>query len=314
MRVQAISIGRHAARGRFNGAVHSVFLRAANIRLDDGRLLALLAPRSGNAPHGVRLAVPEDFAFSDHLAPGRRAGCRADVLRIAQAGVSFDLGTAELWEGDAPCAGVDWRRPRTSAAWCTAWQALRRRPCAQALGPSSPPGPEAARGPTVLPDALNLARATRMLSPEQAALAARRLIGRGPGLTPAGDDVIAGFLGALWSAIGGDPARGAFVGALGAAVGRMAAATGEISQAYLRLAVVGSLAQPLAELRRRIGAGAPAPAIESAMAKALGVGHTSGEDGALGLLLGLAAWGPDALFAAARGGGGMPAREAGRDG
>ena len=166
----------------------------------------------------------------------------------------------------------------------------------------------------MLPDALDLARATRMLSPEQAALAAGRLIGRGPGLTPAGDDVIAGFLGALWSAIGGDPTRGAFVAALGAAVGRMAQATGEISQAYLRQAVVGSLAQPLADLRRRIGAGAPAPAIESAMAKALGVGHTSGEDGALGLLLGLAAWGPDALFATTRNVGGMPAREAGRDG
>ncbi|MGH6903625.1 MAG: DUF2877 domain-containing protein, partial [Geminicoccaceae bacterium] len=165
------------------------------------------------------------------------------------------------------------------------------------------------------PDALDLARATRMLSPEQAARAAGRLIGRGPGLTPAGDDVIAGFLGALWSAIGGDPARAAFVAALGAAVGRMAAATGEISQVYLRQAVVGSLAEPLADLRRRIGAGAPAPAIESAMAKALAVGHTSGEDGALGLLLGLAAWGPDALFATtASGGGGMPAREAGRDG
>ena len=31
---QAISIGRDAARGRFNGVVQSVFLCAANIRLD----------------------------------------------------------------------------------------------------------------------------------------------------------------------------------------------------------------------------------------------------------------------------------------
>jgi hypothetical protein len=311
MRVQAISIGRDAARGRFNGAVHSVFQRAANIRLDDGRLLVLLSPRASNVPHGVRLAVPDDFAFLDHMAPGRRVGCRADVLRIAQTGVSFDLGTAELWAGDAPGPDLDWREARTSAAWRAAWQALWRRRGAQAPSPSSRPG---AQGPTVLPNALDLARATRALSPEQAALAAGRLIGRGPGLTPAGDDVIASFMGALWSVIGGDPARGAFVGALGAAVGRMAAATGEISQAYLRQAIAGSLAQPLADLRRRIGAGAPAPAIESAMAKALGVGHTSGADGALGLLLGLAAWGPEALFAATRGVGGMQAREAGRDG
>jgi Protein of unknown function (DUF2877) len=314
MRVQAISIGRDAARGRFNGAVHSVFLRAANIRLDDGRFLVLLSPRSGNVPHGVRLAVPEDFAFLDHLAPGRRVGCRADVLRIAQTGISFDLGTAEPWEGDAPCPEIDWRRARTSAAWRTAWQTLWRRSGGQAHSLSAPRGFEDARGPTMLPDALDLAHATRMLSPEQAALAAARLIGRGPGLTPAGDDVVAGFLGALWSAMGGDPARGAFVRALGAAVGRMAAATGEISQAYLRQAIAGSLAQPLADLRRRIGAGAPATAIESAMAKALGVGHSSGADGALGLLLGLAAWGPGALFPATGGVWGIAAREAGRDG
>jgi hypothetical protein len=223
---QAISIGRDAARGRFNGVVHSVFLCAASIRLDDGRLLSLLSRCAGNVPHGARLAVPEDFAFSDHLAPGRRAGCRADVLRIAATGVSFDLGTAELWEGDAPCPQVDWRRPQVVAAWRTAWRALQRRRRAEAPIPSPPPGPGDASGAAVRPDALILARATRMLAPGQAALAARRLIGRGPGLTPAGDDVLGGFLGALWSAVGDDGARGAFVRALGAAVERASAATG----------------------------------------------------------------------------------------
>ena len=91
-----------------------------------------------------------------------------------------------------------------------------------------------------------------------------------------------------------------------------------ISRAYLRQAVMGSLAQPLADLRRGIGEAAPGPAIEGLVAKALGVGHTSGEDGALGLLLGLAAWGPDALYASAAprttGVGSIPAREMRRDG
>jgi len=311
MRLQAISIGRQAARGRFNGAVHSAFGRAANIRLDDGRLLCLLAPCAGNVPHGVRLAVPEGFAFSDHLTPGRRVGCRADVLRVAATGVAFDLGTAELWDGDAPSPQVDWRRPQAAAAWRAAWRALRRRR-AEAPLPFPPPGPGDGSG-AAPPGALDLARVTRMLCRERAAAAAGRLIGRGPGLTPAGDDVLGGFLGALWSAVGEDAARGAFVAELGAAVERAAAATGEISRAYLRQAVAGRLAQPLADLRRGIGQGAPGPAIESLMAKALGVGHTSGEDGALGLLLGLAAWGPKALYASAAPGTGgvgrMPAQE-----
>jgi hypothetical protein len=317
MRFQAISIGRHVPRGRFDGAVHSVFARAANIRLADERLLALLSPCAGNAPHGVRLAVPEDFAFSDHLAPGQRVGCRADVLRVAATAVAFDLGTAALWEGDGPCRTIDWRRPSIGAAWRVAWHALWHRRGAGAL-PFPPSGSEVAPWPSLLPDALRLARATRLLCSERASRAVDRLIGRGPGLTPAGDDILAGFLGALRSANAADAARGAFVRALGAAVERAACATGAISRAYLDHALVGSLAEPLADLRRQIGAGAPAPVVESAMAKALGVGHTSGQDGALGLLLGLAAWAPDALFASAvprtTGVGGTPAGEIGRHG
>jgi Protein of unknown function (DUF2877) len=317
MRFQAISIGRHVPRGRFNGAVHSVFQRAANIRLPDERLLALLSPCAGNAPHGVRLAVPEDFAFSDHLAPGQRVGCRADVLRVAATAVAFDLGTAAPWDGDAPCRKIDWRRPSTVAAWRVAWHALWRRRSAGALH-FPPAGSENAQSLLLLPDALSLAQATRVLCSERTARAVHRLIGRGPGLTPAGDDIIAGFLGALWSAIGSDRARGAFVRALGTAVERAAVATGAISRAHLDHALLGSLAEPLAEVRRQVGEGAPAPIVESAMAKALAVGHTSGEDGALGLLLGFAAWAPDALFASAVPRtaklGGMPAREIGRHG
>jgi hypothetical protein len=318
MRFQAISIGRHVPRGRFNGAVHSVFARAANIRLADERLVTLLPPGAGNAPHGVRLSVPEDFAFSDHLAPGQRVGCRADVLRIATTAVAFDLGAAAPWDGDAPCWKIDWRRPSAVAAWRVAWHALWCRRSATAPPRFLPRALENAPAHAVLLHALSLARATRMLCSERAARAVHRLIGRGPGLTPAGDDVVVGFLGALWSAIGSDPARGVFVRALGSTVERAAVATGDISRACLGHALVGSLAEPLAELRRQIGEGACAPAIESAMAKALRVGHTSGEDGALGLLLGLAAWAPDALFGSAvprtREVGGMRARELGRRG
>ena len=63
-----------------------------------------------------------------------------------------------------------------------------------------------------------------------------------------------------------------------------------ISGAFLRHATVGSVAEPLAVLARRIGEAAAPDEVEGAAARALAVGHTSGADGTLGLLLGLAAW------------------------
>ena len=108
MHLAALSAGGQAPRGRFNGAVHSVFRQACNIRLDDGRMLALLAPHLGNVPHGVRVDAPAGFAFSRHLAVGERVGCRADVLRVA-GGLSVDLGSAHAWRGELPAANVDLR-------------------------------------------------------------------------------------------------------------------------------------------------------------------------------------------------------------
>ena len=86
MRLDALSAGTEAARGRFNGTVHSVFDNACNVALDDGRLLALLAPRIANVPHGVRIDMPPGFAFASRLIAGRRVGCRADRLRFAGTG------------------------------------------------------------------------------------------------------------------------------------------------------------------------------------------------------------------------------------
>ena len=82
----------------------------------------------------------------------------------------------------------------------------------------------------------------------------------------------------------------AFRRALCAAVAAAARATGDISRAYLTHATRGRFAEPLATLAARIGDGATVGEIERLTAAALHVGHSSGGDGVLGLLLGLRAW------------------------
>ena len=271
---------------RFGGVVHSVFRRACNVRADDdGRLLALLPAEAGNVPHGVRLDVPPGFAFVDHLAVGQPAACRAGVLRFTGARISVDLGGARPWRVDDSSPPADLGRPEVAAAWEVAWRRLphdagRRADDAGLLARAAER------------HGLELAAAARRLRLEEAGAAVGRLVGCGPGLTPAGDDLLVGCLAGLWSTAGADPARCGFLRGLAAAVARAAPATTDISRSYLDAAAQGEFAEAIAVLARCIGDGAAAGEVERATADALRVGHTSGADGVGGLLLGLAAWSP----------------------
>jgi Protein of unknown function (DUF2877) len=284
MHLAALSAGGRAARGRFNGTVHSVFRQSCNIRLDDGRMLALLAPHLGNVPHGVRLDAPAGFVFSRHLAVSERVSCRADVLRIAGA-LSIDLGSARAWQGELSSARVDLAVPDIARAWGAAWHALRR---GRACGEHSD---AMALTRAVDREGVRLARAARALQAADAANALDRLIGRGPGLTPSGDDLITGFLAGLFSTAADDRALRAFLEGFCLTVARAAASTTDISRAYLTQAADGWFAEPLVTLARQIGAGVDHGSIDSATIAALRVGHTSGGASVFGLLLGLAAWG-----------------------
>jgi hypothetical protein len=300
VRLSALSAGEHAPRGRFDGVVHSVFKRSCNVRLDNGRLLALLGPQLANLPHGIRVATAPDFAFADHLGVGQSVGCRADVLRGGEVGLSIDLGKARLWRCDLARLGVDLQSPEATLAWRTAWHALWRHERGALvtaeegrldLGMRAASPCEALRC-TAMRDAVRLARATRALRADRARAALDRLIGRGPGLTPAGDDLVVGLLAGLRVAGGDRVERLAFLRSLGGAVVDAMSATNEISQAFLRHATVGSVAEPLAVLARNIAEGTAAEEVERATARALSFGHSSGADATLGLLLGLAAWRP----------------------
>jgi Protein of unknown function (DUF2877) len=285
MQLAAISTGGQAPRGRFNGAVHSSFRQAGNIRLDDGRMLALLAPQLCNVPHGVRLDVPTGFAFAHHLTVGQRVGCRVDVLRVAGGELSIDLGAARPWRGELP-AGVNLSDPGVARAWRAAWHALDR------ARPGTDHEEIGLLTRAVDRQGVRLALAVRAEQADEAARAVDRLIGRGPGLTPSGDDMIVGLLAGLWSTTRDLPARCALLDALCGAVAAAAEGTGEISRVYLTHATRGRFAEALITLAGRIAESADHGAVEAATAAALRVGHTSGGDGAFGLLLGLGVWAP----------------------
>jgi Protein of unknown function (DUF2877) len=105
------------------------------------------------------------------------------------------------------------------------------------------------------------------------------LLGRGTGLTPAGDDLVAGALATLraLSSPAADP--------LGAAVRALArAATTRLSAALLEAADVGGLVPEAAGVLRALASGGD---VETAAGRLLGLGHTSGWHLAAGLLVGV---------------------------
>jgi Protein of unknown function (DUF2877) len=124
-----------------------------------------------------------------------------------------------------------------------------------------------------LPDALDDAH-----SPEMAADLVRRLLGVGPGLTPAGDDVLAGLLIGLRSfGQRAEPLRLAVLAGL-------AAGTTDLSAALLRCATRGESIPQVKKLLRAMSGTAWQGRLDHAIDDLVRVGHTSGTSLATGVL------------------------------
>src|SRR5690625_245627 len=132
---------------------------------------------------------------------------------------------------------------------------------------------------------------TGAASPEALATDARRLIGRGPGVTPTGDDILAGAI-LAHVALGTPGIAAAATGIVDLARGRTTAA----SIVSLRGAAGARAATPLRDLLRAIGEqGDPT----ASLGRVLRLGHTSGADLLRGLHDGFAAAVPAAPAAPA---------------
>jgi hypothetical protein len=277
-----------------DGRVHSVFRRVVNLRLDDGELLTLYANQDNSEPPGaITIAVPADFDFSKHVALSAAISCRAGVLRIAGSGVSIDLRRARRRDPETvgPCRdGAD---TGFSATWHSAWQTLLATDGAglvAALHGRRPAGSLdtalAGRSRQSVPQLLAAARAQDV---DTAMSATAQLIGAGPGLTPSGDDFLAGFLvGARHTAQ--KKAEIAFLDALGRQLPTQYGNSGDIACIYLAHAAAGRAARPLIKLARLITNGDAARDTQAATVAAMQMGHSSGSDATFGILCGLTAW------------------------
>jgi hypothetical protein len=249
----------------------------------DGFVVAVTTREVPLLPNAVSLA-----AGSGGL---QRAGAAAGtVARFAPGRV--DLGALRVtWDPAAPPA---WD-PTVPEATHAAPEVLARRGAAL-LRPRQPQvaGPDAlvreltaiglptATDPDGVAGLARLFRAVRERDPEPAAPAARELLGRGPGLTPEGDDLlaaVAGTLAVLGPAAGWE--RSVLDSFLAALVGPAPARTTALSATLLQLAARRRLLEPAGRLLD-LGSGGEA-AWPAALARLERLGHGSGRAYAAGI-------------------------------
>ncbi len=301
MRFQALSVGSQVPRHPFSATVHSVFHQACNLWLEPHTLLTLLPCQKGNVPHGIRLDTSSHFVFSHALRVGQSAACRGGILRIGGADCSIDLRPARPWHIDLKGLHIDLCRLTQAQSWAVAWSELNRHydkhGISENLGsfflserrPVTPTVSDILlkQGAHTIP---SLLQATCRLQLGEAMISVRALIGLGYGLTPSGDDFLVGYMAGLWCTAGVNPSRMRFLTALGSELAEESRSTNEISCTYLRSASKGHVSEPIAKLAHQLNQANDMSSVRATTQTALQVGHTSGSDGVLGMLLGCLVW------------------------
>jgi hypothetical protein len=240
------------------GRVHSVFTHAVNVSLGE-QMWTVIARGGHDAAFTVRLsgvAVPGDLGLRIH----DRVWVRSSHVRVGP--TVIDARTAVRWMPRTYDVDIDGLGERVAeletVARHVAWE-----------------------GSWTLADAV----AGALASGDRRDLddAVRRTIGRGPGLTPAGDDVLVGIL-AVLTAPGVPAGREPFAARLRAALVPALPATTEISRALLAQASHGHVSRPVWELVGTVLSGRAAAASARARPDVLSTGATSGGDTCAGLV------------------------------
>jgi uncharacterized protein DUF2877 len=225
-----------------SGQVVSVHRRAAYVRLDGG-LIALVAPGVEPGPLHVRCtALPPLWPGEAVTVDGRGLAGRTWALR----------SPTVVWRGALPDPAALAARAGDKGV--------------RAVARSAPP------------DAAAVLR--RVGGPEGIDALAAVLGGRGPGLTPAGDDVLAGVV-LVARVLGGQEAEDR----LGASVA--AVPTTEVSRAFLAWAARGQSIAPVHDWLLGLAAG-DGPVARRALTRLHAIGADSGRSLAAGLALGTA--------------------------
>jgi hypothetical protein len=265
----------------FVGRVLAVFARGCMVASPDGRVVSIVGPELGDGPLNIVLSAP---GFSFHGVPESGRAWVADG-RLCTDGLKVATSEAAIWE-----PRPNWSRLRARHAFIVDKLPLLRSSalaCAPdgsllTLFADGEPQPEQAN--TISPILQAARRAALCLrlalpkgQPGKLSSAAGQLAGLGSGLTPAGDDFLAGVMLRTW--LEHSTPEPLCWHILEAA----APHTSVLSTAFLRAASRGECSAAWHQLLDALDNGY-APSIRHAVRKVLSYGHTSGADTLSGFL------------------------------
>ena len=297
MQYHAVSIGEAVPRENFDAVIQSVFDSAINLRLaNEDRLITLLISDHYELPQGIRVDKKIPFqsltpSTSLRASVGLRAASRGGILRFDSSPLTIDLRGARVWKCRVPELHADMRSDVVIQAWSSAWDLLNK---GQRLKQTEIVADDLFQlnigsllSQRISKPVMQLISSTEQFDIQGSILAAEKMIGLGPGVTPSGDDILIGFLASLWSTAGKNQTQLSFIRSFGDALMQIAKQTTEISCTYLYHATQGQFSSSLSNLAEGIASGNQ---VEKAIEEAMQVGHSSGMDSVTGLLIGLAIW------------------------
>jgi hypothetical protein len=264
----------------FAGRVLAVFARACVIASQDGRVVSIVGPELGDGPLNIVLRVP-GFSFQGIPESGR---AWVEDGRLWTHGLEVAMSDAAIWE-----PRPNWSRLRARRTFIVNKLPLLRS-SAFACAPDGSLLTLFARGephseptnftPSALQAALRAGLSLRAVlhgEPRQVGSATSQLAGLGSGLTPAGDDFLAGVMLRTWLEHSApEPLCWHILEAA-------APHTSVLSTAFLRAASRGECSAAWHQLFDALDNGY-APSIRHAVRKVLSYGHTSGADTLAGFL------------------------------
>ena len=246
------------------GVVAYVFETACYVRRPDGSLVLIVSSSTGSMPNGIVVSLPAGVRLSHCVRKAAATTVWAGIIRFAGHGLSIDLRQAETY---GPI--VSDAKPPADSLYGILDQAYRTL------------------------EILSRTRAPEVFEMFAGAPGVRdtdalaRLIGAGPGLTPAGDDYLTGLMAAARFAgpMGND--LGNHHRALAEVVEQNVTRTGEVSQTILRGAIRGVFPARLVTLGRHLMHGGGEPAPSDSISALVEFGHSSGASMAYGLIKGV---------------------------
>lgn len=290
MNLRAVSIGEAVPRESFDAVVQSAFDSAVNLRLEDeDRLITLLNSEGYDLPQGVRV-WNQDLPLPAPP-PGLGAAAKGGILQFDSSPLTVDLRSATIWKCRIPELNLDMMSPIAQAALSMAWDLLGTEQVLRNadifIDDLFDPKSGSPLSQRLSQPVATLVTSTQGLDVQGALLAAEKMIGLGPGITPSGDDILIGFLAGLWSTAGQNQEKIAFIRSFGTGLIQLAKGTTEISRTYILHATLGQFSSALSHLVEAIRANNN---VEETARSAMRVGHSSGMDSVTGLLIGLHAW------------------------